>query len=105
MDERIPQMTVQDDGKHREMEKQMGIFEIICGILLIFLAIVVVAVVCMQEGKGGLGVLDGSSGETTERFGRNHAKTMTEMLRRTTTVAGGAMIILTLAVAVINARM
>ena len=82
----------------------MGIFEIICGVALIFLAVLVTIVVCMQEGKGGLGVLDGSGGETTERFGRNHAKTMTEMLRRTTTLAGGAMIILTLVVAIIHAR-
>ena len=83
----------------------MGIFEIICGVALILLAIVVVIVVCMQEGKGGLGVLDGSGGETNERYNGNRARTMTEMLRRATTVCGTAMILLTLLLTVLGARM
>ena len=83
----------------------MGIFEIIGGVALVLLAIVVIIVVCMQEGKGGMGVLDGSGGETNDRYSGNRARTTTEMLVRATKGAGTAMILLTLLLAVVGARM
>ena len=78
----------------------MGVIEIVTSIVLIAIAVFIVALVTMQEGNSGLGVLTGQTGEQT---GKNHARTMNAMLSRATKVVGFVLIVLTLVVTMVNA--
>lgn len=59
----------------------MGVIEIIGGIIICILAILIIAVVFMQEHKAKMGSLAGGSDDS---FGRNMGKTTDAMLNRAT---------------------
>ncbi|MBQ8598807.1 MAG: preprotein translocase subunit SecG [Oscillospiraceae bacterium] len=61
----------------------MGVIEIIGGIVICVLAVMIIAVVLMQEHKAKMGSLAGGS---DEGFGRNMGKTTEAMLSRATKV-------------------
>lgn len=72
----------------------MGVIEIIGGIIICILAIMIIAVILMQEHKAKMGSLAGGSDDS---FGRNMGKTTEAMLGRATkslTIAFFACIIL-----------
>lgn len=73
----------------------MGVIEIIGGIIICILAVLIIAVVLMQEHKANMGSLTG--GSSNDSFGRNMGKTTEAMLGRATkslTIAFFAAIIL-----------
>ncbi len=59
----------------------MGIIEILGGIIICVLAVLIIAVVYMQEHKAKMGALTGASDDS---FGRNMGKTTDAMLSRAT---------------------
>lgn len=61
----------------------MGVFEIIAGIVICILAVMIIAVVYMQEHKAKMGALTGASDDS---FGRNMGKTTDAMLAKATKV-------------------
>lgn len=72
----------------------MGVIEILGGIIICVLAVMIIAVVLMQEHKAKMGSLAGGSDDS---FGRNMGKTTQAMLARATkslTIAFFAAIIL-----------
>ena len=73
----------------------MSVIEIIGGIIICILAVLITAVVLMQEHKAKMGSLAGGSSD--DSFGRNMGKTTQAMLSRATkslTIAFFAAIIL-----------
>lgn len=80
----------------------MGILEIVGGFLLIALCIIIIAAVAAQESKGGLGTIAGESSGTF--FDKNRGKTKEAMLVRVTSIAGVAMVIITLVVLFVSLR-
>ena len=75
---------------------QMGILEIIGGVLLLLLCTIVIVAVTLQESKGGLGTIAGQGGGSF--FEKNKGKTKQAMLVRVTTFSGALMVVLTLVV-------
>ena len=61
----------------------MGVFEIIAGIVICILAVMIIAVVYMQEHKAKMGSLAGGSDDSSS-FGRNMGKTTDAMLAKAT---------------------
>ena len=61
----------------------MGVIEILGGIIICVLAVMIIAVVLMQEHKAKMGSLAGGSDAS---FGRNMGKTTDAMLSRATKV-------------------
>ncbi len=59
----------------------MGVIEIIGGIIICILAVLIIAVVFLQEHKAKMGSLAGGSDDS---FGRNMGKTTDAMLNRAT---------------------
>lgn len=77
----------------------MGVFDIICGALLIITSILVIVVVSMQEGKGGLGAI---AGETADRVGKNYGRTMDAMLAKVTKYLTAIFFVVTLVANFLN---
>lgn len=77
----------------------MGVLEIIAGIVICILAVLIIAVVYMQEHKANMGALTGSSDDS---FGRNMGKTTEAMLGRATKVLTGAFFVCIVLLAVIE---
>lgn len=74
----------------------MNVFEIIGGILLMLTAIFIIIVVTLQESKGSIAALGGSSMDSY--FGKNQGRTMEAMLKRVTKIAGIVFFVLSIAV-------
>ena len=62
----------------------MNVFEIISAIVLCVLAVLIIAIVFMQEHKAKMGALTGASDDSS--FGRNMGKTTDAMLGKATKV-------------------
>ncbi len=75
----------------------MGIVEIIGGVLLIMASLVIIVSVALQESKGGLTALGGTSSDSF--FDKNgRSRTAEATLIRATKIAGVALFVITLAV-------
>ena len=77
----------------------MGIVEIICGVVLLLVAVIIIVTVTAQESKSGLGTIAGESGSF---FDKNRGKTKEAMLVRATSISGVALVVLTLAVLILD---
>lgn len=76
----------------------MSIFEIIAGVALILCGLVIIALVCMQEPKSGLGTVAGGA----DMYASMQSRSTDAKIAQTTKYAGVAFFVLAIAVAAIN---